>query len=68
MLFLLNNVCPNNKFKLFLIWIFPANFFLSTLLKSILIINYVTLLCMCIIIVANYVGYIAPMARIFIFP
>ena len=67
MLFLLNNVCPNNKFKIFLIWIFPANF-LSTLLKSILIINYVKLLCMCIIILANYVEYIAPMARIFIFP
>ena len=60
MLFLLNNVCPNNKFKIFLIWIFPL-IFLSTLLKSVLIINYVTLLCMCIIIVANYVGYIAPM-------
>ena len=66
MLFLLNNVCPNNKFKIFLIWIFPL-IFLSTLLKSVLIINYVTLLCMCIIIVANYVGYIAPMTRIFIF-
>ena len=33
MLFLLNNVCPNNKFKIFLIWIFPANFFVHFIEK-----------------------------------